>query len=144
VLAVTATFVRFFPPWADGLTDAETTPPHHIFEDLALLKAAFRCANREIQAEAVSRIAGAVRDNPRRRSVLLRLVADVGQRDVPDVTLSPEDDAMARLARALGAPVARDPRLPAPPERPRMGPLFNVQDFAKRSRERMRLEETAP
>ena len=146
VVAVSTTFARFFPPWADANGRDGQRPPHHIIEDLMLLKASFRCAEDEIQAAAIERIVATVRGNPERRQVLLRLVRDVSSRDTPDVTLARSNDAMARLSDVLGDPLPRDPRLPAQPQRPTFGPLFDLPRAIERSRGRTqeKLVETVP
>ena len=146
VVAVSTTFARFFPPWADTDGRQGQRPPHHIIEDLMLLKASFRCAEEEIQTAAIERVVATVRGNPARRQVLLSLIREVSSRDTPDVTLARKDDAMARLSDVLGEPLPRDPRLPAQLPRPTFGPLFDLPGAIERSRARTQenLVKTVP
>jgi hypothetical protein len=147
VVAVSTTFARFFPAWADASSQAEQQrPPHHIVEDLMLLKASFRCAEESIKTAALDRILATVSGHPERRRILLNLVRDVSSRDTPNTTLARSDDAMARLSDALGEPLPRDPRLPAQPQRPTFGPLFDLPRAIERSGDRMRerMGETVP
>lgn len=145
VEAVTTTFVRFFPEWADAAQPGKTDSPHYLFEDLALLQAYFPCATRQIQGEGIARIVTAVRGKPARLQHLQRLIQDVRSSTLPNVTLDRFDNAMERLADAVGASLPRDPRLPPFPGRAR-SPLFDPRRFQRRSFEqsRRRILESVP
>ncbi|MBD0325500.1 MAG: hypothetical protein ICV68_03675, partial [Pyrinomonadaceae bacterium] len=147
ILAVKATFTRFFPAWADTVTTEEPKDfPRHIIQDLKFLQAYFPCVEPAIQTDVISSIAATADGKPTRHRLLLQMVQAVRAESLPSLAVSEENNGMARLAKALGAPLSRDERLPGPPPRPTFGPLFDINEFKARGSERMgqRLGELEP
>ncbi|MEM6353279.1 MAG: DUF4157 domain-containing protein [Cyanobacteria bacterium P01_D01_bin.14] len=113
VVAVSTTFARFFPEWADR-TGADTAdPPFFLIEDLALLAAFFRCADAAVQSEAIRRIADTVAARPTRRQSLGAIITDVRSRALPSFSSAGAQSALERLASAVSIPLAPDARLPS-------------------------------
>jgi hypothetical protein len=139
VLAIAATITRFFGPWADS-AEPEKPFPKYLWEDFALLQGYFRCVDEAIRARVVTSIA-ALATTPERRDHLLRLLEQTRDFQEPSLARPAEDDAVARIARAVGRPLRRDARLPPAPARPRFGPLFDMGEFMRRGHQRRVAEE---
>lgn len=148
VVATSTTFARFFGTWADRSPAGSTEYPDYLLEDLALLSAYFTCAEETVRGPAVARIAAMAPGRMERRQHLLNLLREV--RDsalpnvIPNVNLSYSDDALARIATAIGVSLERDPRLPVLPRG--RTPLFDINQLVERShlRVRERILESAP
>jgi hypothetical protein len=144
VVATSTTFARFFGTWADRSPAGSTDYPDYLFEDLALFSAYFTCAEETVRGPAVTRIAAMAAGRMERRQHLLNLLREVRDSALPNVNLSYSDDALARIATAIGVSLERDPRLPALPRG--RTPLFDINQFVERSRLRVRerILESAP
>jgi hypothetical protein len=112
IVAVSTTFARFFPAWADAARPDVTDYPHYLLEDLAFMQAYFPCVRQQLRHDAIARIVATVQGHRVRRRHFFSLIQDVRSRALPNIHLHPSDDAMARLSSAMGRPLPPEPRLP--------------------------------